>query len=60
MPIQEVIISQMDAFINESAKEGIINKIKISQNLIALLYSYLKELGVSDEEMNEYYKKLSS
>lgn len=60
MLIQEIIISQMGAFINESAKEGIVNKIKISQNLIALLYSYLKELGVSDEEMSEYYKKLNS
>lgn len=58
MPTQEIIIFLMNTFIEEAPKEGIVKKIKISINLIAILYEYLKELGVSDDEINEYYKKL--
>lgn len=60
MPIQEAVIALMDAFIAESSKDGIVNKIKIAQSLIPLLYGYLREMGVSDDEIKAYYDKDNS
>lgn len=60
MPIQEAIIFKMGEFIDECANEGIVKKIKVSQELIALLYAYLREMGVSDNEIIEYYHSLHS
>lgn len=60
MPTQEAIIALMDQFIQESAKEGMYKKIKITQSLIPLLYSYLKEWGLSDDEINEFYNEFKS
>lgn len=57
MPMEEMIVALMDSFIGEVAKEGIVTKIKLAETLIPLLYAYLRELGVSDEEINSFYDK---
>lgn len=57
MPIQELLIQQMSELIEEINKKGLQKKITIAQTIIALLYGYLKELGLSDDEMSEYYNK---
>lgn len=55
MPTQEAIIALMDQFIQESDKKGIYKKIKIARSLIPLLYAYLKELGLSGDDIMELY-----
>ena len=57
MPIQELLIQQMSELIVEINKDGLKKKIDLSQRIILLLYGYLKQLGLSDEEISDYHKE---
>ncbi len=58
MEFEEALIFQMNKLIDEINEEGLIMKIEDSQKLIWMLYVYLRKLGVSNEEMTNYYAHL--
>ena len=57
MPVQEMLIEQMSELINEINKEGLQKKIDLSKNIIALLYVYLRRLGLSQDELQKMYNQ---
>ena len=56
MELEEILIFQMNKLIDEMLHGGVVTKIEDSQKLIALLYVYLRKLGVSNDEMSKYYE----
>lgn len=58
MPVQEMLIEQMAELIDEINKEGLQKKIDLSKNIIALLYVYMRRLGLSQNEISMLYSKV--
>lgn len=57
MAIEEYLVFKMNDLMETINKEGITKKIQVSEELIALLYVYLRGLGVSNDELSEFYLK---
>ncbi len=56
MEFEEALVFQMNELMSSFRDGGVVTKIEKSQKLIALLYVYLRKLGVSNEEMTKYYE----
>lgn len=60
MPIEEMLIEHMAMLIGEINNEGLKKKIDLSKNIIALLYVYMRQLGLSQNEITMLYSKEDS